>query len=284
MEKLKITIIMAVFNAVNTIEQAMLSVILQDYENIEFILIDGGSKDGTCQKIKEYEDAVAYWVSEPDHGIYNALNKGIDKATGDYIYVLGADDCLASRNTISKVAVQLAGNEWDVLSGPVWMVDTELGIQQIYTNRFTLTDIYIGYCIPHQGLFVRADLLKKYHFDEKYKIAADCEMFYRLYFDEKIRFKYIDEKIAYYANEGISSVSLAQRLPENVDIMRRYHFEEGVISAYSNQGVSFRTRLKEFCRRGLYFTGMLKYWRMYRGWVPHTCPWDFCRWCRRQGE
>ena len=90
--KPKISIITVVFNGVKTIEQTILSVISQKYENMEYIIIDGGSTDGTIDIIKKYEDKIAYWISEADQVIYDAMNKGIDKSTGDIIGILNSDD------------------------------------------------------------------------------------------------------------------------------------------------------------------------------------------------
>ena len=109
MKQFKITIITAVYNALDTLEQAILSVLEQTYPNIEYIIIDGGSTDGSVELIKKYSSRIYYWVSEPDRGIYNAFNKGIYKSTGDYVYFLGADDCLFSKDIISKVVEELIG-------------------------------------------------------------------------------------------------------------------------------------------------------------------------------
>ena len=90
----RISIITVVYNGASTLEQTILSVLKQTYSRIEYIIIDGGSKDGTVDIIKKYQDRIAYWVSEPDEGIYDAMNKGIRHASGDWIYFLGADDIL----------------------------------------------------------------------------------------------------------------------------------------------------------------------------------------------
>ena len=91
---MKISVVTVCYNAADTIEKTMLSVLNQTYHDIEYIIIDGGSTDGTVEIIRKYADRIAYWVSEPDKGIYDAMNKGIKVATGEYIYFLGADDLL----------------------------------------------------------------------------------------------------------------------------------------------------------------------------------------------
>jgi glycosyltransferase involved in cell wall biosynthesis len=95
-----ISIITVVYNGVSTLEQTILIVINQTYKNIEYIIIDGGSIDGTVDIIKKYEDKLAYWVSEPDKGIYDAMNKGIDKATGEWINFMNAGDCFNFYNIL----------------------------------------------------------------------------------------------------------------------------------------------------------------------------------------
>src|SRR6056297_2583422 len=99
-----ISIITPVLNDARYLEQTIQSVITQDYDNIEYIIIDGGSTDGTVDIIKKYEDSIAYWVSEPDEGIYDAQNKGVFKATGEYFAVLNSGDYYASTDVVSKVA------------------------------------------------------------------------------------------------------------------------------------------------------------------------------------
>ena len=102
---MKISIITVSYNAAKTIEQTISSVVNQTYQDIEYIIIDGGSTDGTMDIIRKYEDRIAYWISEPDKGIYDAMNKGIDVATGDYVYFLGADDRLVDANIIDKISL-----------------------------------------------------------------------------------------------------------------------------------------------------------------------------------
>ena len=108
----KITLVTPCFNSAKYIEQTILSIIKQDYENLEYIIIDGGSTDGTVEIIQKYEDKIAYWVSEPDNGQSEAINKGIAKATGDIFNWVNADDYLES-NALSQVAKAFSTNEID---------------------------------------------------------------------------------------------------------------------------------------------------------------------------
>ena len=186
----KISIITVVYNAAATIEQTILSVVKQDYSNIEYIIVDGGSTDGTLDIVKKYEEKIALWLSEPDYGIYDAMNKGLTYATGDYIYYLGADDCLLAPTSISQVVSFLQDNpEVDVLCASVMMVDSVYRIEKVYSSNFSEADVLSGYNTPHQGMFVRREILQKYRFDTSYHIAADYKNFLKFYLDQNIALK-----------------------------------------------------------------------------------------------
>lgn len=201
----KISIITVSYNAVITIEQAILSVINQTYSNIEYIIIDGKSTDGTADIIKKYEKKISYWVSEPDEGIYDAMNKGIVKATGDYIYFLGADDELFKSNCIENIIniINLQENV-DVFYGNIMMIDRRFGLQKCCGYEVSKKEILNGHMIPHQGMFTSRQLMKKFLFDIKYKIAADFDFMVRC-MEKDVTMKYINQIIAYYDVNGSSS-------------------------------------------------------------------------------
>lgn len=268
----KISIITVSYNSVETIEQTILSVLNQSYSNIEYIIIDGGSTDGTVDIIKRYSEKISYWISELDEGIYDAMNKGIDKSSGDYIYFLGADDFLCDSSIIEKVAKTLSINtKTDILSGPVWVLDRQLNLQITYSNKFSLDDIYKGYCIPHQGLFIRTSLLKKHYFNCNYKIVADYDLFLKLYFNKSIKFQFIDEKIAFYSNEGVSSTSVNERVNEDISVMRAHNIPSHYIHEYERAyRFSRRSMAKNKLKYILHRIGVLKSLLKLKGWVNHN--------------
>lgn len=192
----KISIVTVSYNAVDTIEQTISSVVNQTYEDIEYIIIDGGSTDGTVDIIRKYEDRIAYWVSEPDKGIYDAMNKGIDVATGDYIYFLGADDRLIDSKIISTVIDDITP-EIDMFSAPVIMVDYENNLQCIFNNIDNPT-------MPHQGFLVKCDIAEKYKFDLTYRCAADREFILKCV-RNNLHMKKVNYPLAYYAVGGFST-------------------------------------------------------------------------------
>ena len=153
-----ITIITVSYNAVRTIENTILSVLNQVYLDIEYIIIDGGSTDGTLDIIKKYQEKIAYWVSEPDKGIYDAMNKGIEKATGDYLFFLGADDILME-NAIQKIFGDNLSTKFLMIYGNV-MYDNN----NIVKSRFSYKT-FLHNTIHHQATFYSRKLFDSFRYD-----------------------------------------------------------------------------------------------------------------------
>ena len=274
----KVSIITVVYNAVATIEQTILSVVKQDYLNIEYIIVDGGSTDGTLDIVKKYEKKIALWLSEPDHGIYDAMNKGLTHATGDYIYYLGADDCLLAPTSISQVVSFLQDNpEVDVLCASVMMVDTVYRIEKVYSSDFSEADVLSGYNTPHQGMFVRREIPQKHRFDTSYHIAADYKNFLKFYLDPDIKLQKTDLIVAYYANDGISGDGTAAQRMEDVRALEENGLESNACMQRQRGPLA---RIKKVIKRELKRTGMLKTVLLRCGWKRHCCSWEFCRWCK----
>ncbi len=203
MQSPKVSIITVCLNSAITIEQTIQSVVGQSYNNIEYIIIDGGSTDGTLDIIKKYEAHIAYWVSEPDNGIYDAMNKGTAHATGELIAFMNSDDWYAA-GAVELAAKNFVKTGADVLYGEVVIIDgtTELFMSPQKVNLDRLC--YYGMIAPHQGIFVRTSLQKKYMFDLSYRITADFKFLLTLYMEGK-HFQYIKGKIAFYRLGGYSS-------------------------------------------------------------------------------
>lgn len=283
----KISIITVCYNSVQTLEQTIQSVVNQTYNNIEYIIIDGGSVDGTQSIIKKYENKIAYWVSEPDSGIYDAMNKGINQATGDYLQFLGSDDCLISSNIIEKVvAILLTDKDIDILSGSVWIVDEKLHLQKLYSNQFTKNDVYNGYVIPHQGIFTRRNLLQKLKFDTSYNIVGDYDFFLKCYLKNSVNLKCVNLEIAFYSGSGISSSAMIQRLAEHINVMKKYNLNQEAISKLQNKPGIYNQLFKYFrnCLKSLlYSIGCMRFIRIiFSGWKAHSCEWKGCRWCKSE--
>jgi glycosyltransferase involved in cell wall biosynthesis len=200
-EKPLISIITVVFNALDVLEMTIISVLDQTYDNIEYILIDGGSTDGTIDLIKNYEDKIAYWVSEPDNGIYDAMNKGLKIATGKWVNFMNAGDTFLNNNIISEISVSFP--DADILYGDynkIWRDHVEIIKPPRKINRFTLL-VYFG--INHQTLFAKKGLISG--FNCKYTIAADYDWLLRLYGSGNIKFKYLNKILINYDPYGSSN-------------------------------------------------------------------------------
>ena len=198
-QNFKISVVTVCYNAVETIEKTILSVLAQKYQNIEYIIIDGGSTDGTVNIIKKYADKLAYWVSEPDKGIYDAMNKGIAIATGDYINFMNAGDKFFSSEVIEQVCGMIHG--YGLYYGDVLMRDAQ-GKCVFYGgefNRYRLT--YENIC--HQGIFYPLATLKLNNYDLSYPILADWNMNQWLF--RTIPFNHLNMIVAEYVLGGVSA-------------------------------------------------------------------------------
>lgn len=204
-----ITIITVVFNGEKTLERTIQSVINQTYKNIEYIIIDGNSTDGTLGIIQKYNKKIDYWISEQDKGIYNAMNKGIKLAKGDYIYILGSDDYLYDREVLQKISIHLLNN-YDLVYGDIKTIHKVYGEIIFPKREIKLKDIKRRKMPPHTSLFMKKDIiLGKGLFNTEYKIASDYELICKCYLDN-YNVKYIPEIIAIFSLDGTSSNSSNQ--------------------------------------------------------------------------
>lgn len=200
-DKPLISIITVVFNGEKYLEETIQSVIDQTYDNIEYIIIDGGSNDRTIDIIKKYEDKIDYWVSERDKGIYDAMNKGIDLASGDWINFMNAGDKFYQINIIFKIFDNnLYDKNINILYG-----DVEINYGEF--NRIEIAKsikyFYKGMPFSHQSTFINSQFHKKNKYSLKYNIAGDFDFFFKAY-NNKINFKYIKGIVSIMDVEGLS--------------------------------------------------------------------------------
>lgn len=176
-DKPLITIVTVVFNGNLSLEKTILSIINQCYSNVEYIIIDGGSNDSTVDIIKKYEFALDYWISEPDKGIYDAMNKGVGLASGSYILFLGSDDKLASDKTLSKVSKLLVEENPVVLFGSVIYDHDNISgkVGEIVKSKFNW-NILLHNTVHHQSCFYHKTLFSKWKYDSSLKLIADYEL------------------------------------------------------------------------------------------------------------
>lgn len=211
---MKISIITVCYNAALYIEETILSVINQTYKDLEYIIIDGGSNDGTVDIIKKYSSQITYWVSESDKGIYDAMNKGIHKATGDWINFMNAGDCFTNYDIISNIFKSPIPNNIKFIYGDINFIKEEQ-----CTHIHAVAPKYIKNRMPcsHQALFIRN--MENIDFNLKYRIASDYDVVHRFYIQYKENiFKYIPIIICNFDGNGISSSKPLETFKECIDI------------------------------------------------------------------
>lgn len=194
----KISIITVVYNAAKTLNDTIQSVANQSYKNIEYIIIDGNSTDGTVEIIKENSDKIDKWVSEKDSGIYDAMNKGIKLCTGDWIYFLGADDILFDKDVISNVANLMTINNQIVYGNVIYTSNGRL-----YDGSFNQFKI-VTRNICHQAIFYPKSVFLLFEYNINYKLYADFDLNLKLFNNKNWIFKYTSLVIAHYNNRGTS--------------------------------------------------------------------------------
>lgn len=216
---MKVSIITAVFNNKSCIEACMQSVLGQTYRNIEYIVIDGGSTDGTLELIKRYGDRISKWTSGPDNGIYYALNNGLGLATGDIIGFLHADDIYANDRVIEKVALELEKRKVDSCYGDLLYVGSdnpEKVIRYWRASPYRPGLFERGWMPPHPTFFVRKKVYEKYGcFNTEFTIAADYELMLRFLEKHRISTWYIPEVLIRMRTGGVSNRSIYNMLKKS---------------------------------------------------------------------
>ena len=216
---LKVSIITVCYNSAETIEDTIQSVVNQDYENIEYIIIDGKSNDDTLKIIEKYKNQITKLLSEKDDGIYFAINKGISLATGDVIAILHADDMYVSRQIISKVVNEFDNSKSDTVYGDLEYVQKN-NISKVLRNWKSgeyKKDFFLkGWMPPHPAFFVRKNCYNKYGiYNTILKSAADYELMLRLLYKNNSSASYIPEVLVKMRVGGKSNVSLVNRFKAN---------------------------------------------------------------------
>jgi len=217
--EIKISIITVSYNSEKTIKDTIESVLSQDYSNIEYIIIDGGSTDGTVDIIKEYTDKISYFVSEPDTGIYDGMNKGIKAATGGVIGILNSDDFYPNSYVISNVAKTFVNQSCDAVYGDLVYVkenDTSQIARYWQAGEYSTSSIKNGWMLPHPTFFVKKEMYERYgYYNTDLKSAADYEMILKLLYKQNISVIYIPMILVKMRMGGASNSSLVNRLRAN---------------------------------------------------------------------
>lgn len=243
---MKISIITVTFNSITTIQDTFKSVAQQTYNDFQHIIIDGVSNDGTIEFLQEYKGHEIEFISEPDKGLYDAMNKGIKKASGDVIAILNSDDVFYNCDTLELLAGQFLSSEVDVVFGDIifFKGDQQNIVREWCTSEMPLRGFAYGWHPPHPGVFIRRELYDRLGvFDSKIGISADFDLLLRFFSDTNTKAKYISGpplvkmRLGGESTKSLMSIirgfySIAKSLKKNkikVNIIsyfiRRYYFK-----------------------------------------------------------
>ena len=219
---MKVSIITSCYNREATIAQAIESVLGQDYPDIEYIVVDGASTDRSLEIIQRYADRIACLISEPDKGMYEAINKGIRAATGDIIGLLHSDDFLFSTDTISHIVTEFQKTEADLVYGNGLFVDarnTNKVVRNWISGTYSRRKVRYGWLPLHPTCYIRRGCLKKHGlYDESYRIAADTDLLVRYLYTTRLKVAYLNEYIVRMRMGGLSTDSKRRKLMWEEDI------------------------------------------------------------------
>jgi glycosyltransferase involved in cell wall biosynthesis len=213
---MKISIITPTYNSAKTLARTIESVIAQNYSDLEYIVIDGASTDNTKEIVADYKDKLNIkFVSEPDKGIYDAMNKGVKLATGDIIGILNSDDFYDNSDVLNNVAKTFEDSKIDAVYGDIkyFSEDTNKVSRYWKAGEYQENKLNNGWIIPHPALFIRKSIYDKCGlFNTDLKLAADYEFILRLLKIHKINIKYLPETFVRMYSGGASGNSLKQRI------------------------------------------------------------------------
>ena len=215
--KMKVSIITVSYNSAKTIEETIHSVLNQDYKNIEYIVIDGASSDNTVEIINRYKADIAHVVSEPDKGIYDAMNKGIKIATGNLIGILNSDDVYENSSVISNIISALEGND-AVYADLVYVQQNNLNrIKRVWkSGKYKVNSFLYGWMPPHPTFFVKKECYTKYGlYNTNLNSAADYELMLRFIHKNKITVGYYENVIVKMRLGGVSNATIKNRFKAN---------------------------------------------------------------------
>lgn len=223
----KLSIITINYNNREGLEKTIQSVVAQTYKEYEYIVIDGGSNDGSVDVIKKYEGYLTYWVSEPDKGIYNAMNKGTRVATGEYCQYLNSGDSLIHENVLKEIFSQ--NPTTDIFSSnSIWLPSKKL----VQAPEDVTLDYLLNVGMNHQATFIKREILNQYPYDESLKIVGDYKFFLQAFTEKECNYRKLDIASVYYDQEGISSTQLELHFKEREKVIDELKVPQAIIKDY----------------------------------------------------
>lgn len=217
---MRITVITVCYNSVKTIERTIKSVLAQNYSELEYIIVDGGSTDGTLDIIRKYKKDLSVCISEPDNGLYDAMNKGLERASGEIFAFLNSDDYYAE-NVLKRVNEYFKTDDIDMVSGNMYICSNE-SIEKAVYDKSSKENLFFDVVYPHPALFARRDLYIKYGgFDTSYKIAADSDWVMKVCLGGA-KVLCVEDYFTYFSDGGISSKKKYLALEEEYCMALKY--------------------------------------------------------------
>ena len=221
---MKVSVITVCYNSVATLARALQSVAVQDWPRAEHILIDGASTDGSMEIIERFRPRLAHVISEPDDGIYDAMNKGLDRASGDVVCFLNADDQYAHPQVLSKVATQMSELGLDALMGDVGFFheqDPSRMIRHYRSDRFHPSRLAWGWMPAHPALFLSSAVVHRVgRFKTDYRIAGDFEYIVRAFHNHALRYRHLPEVLVQMQSGGASTNGWRSKILLNREVLR----------------------------------------------------------------
>lgn len=222
---MKVSIITVCFNSAETIEDTIKSVLSQDYKDIEYIVVDGGSTDATLEILTKYQSQISKCISEPDDGIYGAMNKGIRLSTGDIVATLNGDDVYADESIVGQMVGFVQNNGLDAMYGDLVYINPN---NSNHVTRFWKAGEYKrgafchGWVIPHPTFFCRKQVFERYgYFNDKFQVAADFELMLRFIEKHQINVGYLPKVIVKMRTGGKANL-LRGMIRGNWEIVRSF--------------------------------------------------------------
>ncbi len=224
MSPVKISIITVCFNSEQTVKRTLQSIKDQDFNNIEFIIVDGGSKDGTLKIIENSDVSISTLISEKDGGIYDAMNKGLRVASGDIVGFLNADDQYATNSVLSRVAKEMQEQKLDAVLGDVaYFHKNNPGrmIRRYRSDRFTPERLAWGWMPAHPALFLsRAIIQRVGYFKSEYRIAGDFDYIARVFYGRDLQYRHLPEVLVHMQTGGASTAGWRSKVLLNQEVLR----------------------------------------------------------------
>ncbi|MBS9523194.1 glycosyltransferase [Litoribacter alkaliphilus] len=221
---MKISVVTVSFNSIRTIKDTINSVLAQDYHDLEYIVIDGNSWDGTVEILKSIDDPRLKWISEPDKGIYDGMNKGIKMASGEIVGILNSDDFYKDETVVSQIAKEFSNSNAEAVFGDVSFVNPKKLNKTVryYSSKFfNPSKFRYGFMPAHPTFFTRKIWFEEFgYYQTDYKIAADYELLTRFLYKHKLPYRYVPVDMVVMRTGGVSNRSIVSNYILNKEIIR----------------------------------------------------------------